>query len=486
MEGTPRVRFAPSPTGYLHVGNARTALFNWLFARRYGGRFVLRIEDTDRERTTRAFEEEILRSLKWLSLDWDEGPDGGGNSGPYRQSERMEIYSPYLDRLLREGRAYPCYCTDGELEEERAGLLMRRQMPRYMGRCRALTPRERLDREREGRKAAYRFRVDDGIIEFNDLIRGPVRFDGRAMGDFIIVRSSGIPAYNFAVVLDDHLMGITHVIRGEDHLSNTALQRMIYESFGWAPPFFAHHSLILGEDRSKLGKRHGSVSVREFRDRGVLPEALVNYLALLGSSFEGGQEICSREEMVSRFTLDRAGKSGAVFDEDKLNWLNGVYIRSASPERLYEAALPFMERAGGDPASLGRERLFLILDALRFNLQTLADVEALLPIFLPRPVTPGEEARHLLKKEGNREILRTSHDVLSRAGKCPYREWAGAVSRETGMRGKALFLPLRAALTGRLAGPELERVYDLLSLDVIMLRLDEALRMDDGRSAIDD
>ena len=475
MAGVPRVRFAPSPTGYLHVGNARTALFNWLFARRYGGLFVLRIEDTDRERTKEAFEEEILRSLEWLSLDWDEGPDGGGTSGPYRQSERMEIYGPYLDRLVREGRAYPCYCTDEELEEERAALLMRKQMPRYMGRCRGLTPAERLEKEKEGRKAAYRFRVEDEIIEFNDLIRGPVRFDGRAMGDFIIVRSSGIPAYNFAVVIDDHLMEISHVIRGEDHLSNTALQRMIYGSFGWAPPFFAHHSLILGADRSKLGKRHGSVSVREFRDRGYLPEALVNYLALLGSSFEGGQEICSREEMVSRFSLERAGKSGAVFDEEKLNWLNGIYIRSAAPERLYEAALPFMERADGDPVSLGRERLALILDTLRFNLSTLADVETFLPVFLPRPVSADEEARELLEKEGSRDVLRVFHDILAREGKGPYREWVGAVSRQTGKRGKALFLPLRAALTGRLSGPELDRVYDLLPLDILMMRL----RIDD-------
>jgi len=288
------------------VGNARTALFNWLFARRYGGRFVLRIEDTDRERTSAAFEEEILQSLRWLSLDWDEGPGEGGPSGPYRQSERMAIYGPFLDRLVREGRAYPCYCTDDELEEERAALVRSKQMPRYLGRCRGLSAGERLDREKEGRQAAWRFRVDEGIVEFNDLIRGPVRFDGRAMGDFIIVRSNGIPAYNFAAVVDDHLMNISHVIRGEDHLSNTALQVMIYGSFRWAPPRFAHHSLILGEDRSKLGKRHGSVSVREFRDRGYLPEALVNYLALLGSSFEGGQEICSREEMVSRFSLERS------------------------------------------------------------------------------------------------------------------------------------------------------------------------------------
>jgi len=475
VDERPRVRFAPSPTGYLHVGNARTALFNWLFARRYGGRFVLRIEDTDRERTSAAFEEEILQSLRWLSLDWDEGPGEGGPSGPYRQSERMAIYGPFLDRLVREGRAYPCYCTDDELEAERTALVQRKQMPRYLGRCRGLSASERLDREKQGRKAAWRFRVDEGIIEFNDLIRGPVRFDGRAMGDFIIVRSNGIPAYNFAAVVDDHLMNISHVIRGEDHLSNTALQVMIYGSFRWAPPRFAHHSLILGEDRSKLGKRHGSVSVRQFRDRGYLPEALVNYLALLGSSFEGGQEICSREEMISRFSLERSGKSGAVFDEEKLNWVNGVYLRDADPARLYEAALPFLEKAGVEPATLGRERLMEILDTLRFNLRTLSDVETFLPVFLSYPVFPDEEAREVLTREESRDVLRAFRDATAHEGKITYGEWIGIVSRKTGKRGKSLFRPLRAALTGSLSGPELERVYGLLSRDTVLLRLERAL-----------
>lgn len=476
MSGGCRVRFAPSPTGYLHVGNARTALFNWLFARHHGGTFLLRIEDTDRERTSTAYEKEILESLKWLALEWDEGPDRGGALGPYRQSERMERYAPWLERLLGDGRAYPCYCTDEELEAERTSLLARREAPRYLGRCRDLGPGERLRMEREGRRPAYRFRVEEGTVEFRDLIRGPVRFDGRSVGDFIIVRSNGIPAYNFAVVIDDHFMEVSHVIRGEDHLSNTALQLMLYASLGWEPPSFAHHSLILGEDRSKLGKRHGSVSVREFRERGFLPEALVNYLALLGSSLEGGREICPPEEMVSRFSLERAGKSGAVFDGEKLRWMNGVYLRQVSPERLLEAATPFLEGAGCDPRALDRERVLAVLDALRFNVETLADAVPFLPVFFSPSVSFDPEAAALLKKEESKEVVGAFAGLLSRDGKRPYGEWAGGASKQTGKRGKALFLPLRAALTGRLSGPELDRVYDLLPPEILELRMAEALR----------
>ncbi len=274
----PRVRFAPSPTGELHVGNARTALFNWLYARHYGGKLILRIEDTDRERTRRAYENNLLEDLKWLTLDWDEGPDRAGAVGPYRQSERLELYDAFLKRLIQEGKVYPCYCTEEELELERTALLSRKMAPRYLGKCRNLTQAQRRKLEAQGRKPTYRFRVESGTIAFHDGIRGAMKFEGEAIGDFIIVRSTGIPAYNFAVVIDDHFMEISSVIRGEDHLSNTAIQLMLYRAFDFDPPEFAHHSLILGKDRTKLSKRHGSVSVREFREQGILPEALLNYL----------------------------------------------------------------------------------------------------------------------------------------------------------------------------------------------------------------
>lgn len=287
MENKTRVRFAPSPTGELHVGNARTALFNWMFARHEGGRFILRIEDTDESRSDSAYQTSLLEDLKWLGLTWDEGPDIGGDYGPYRQSERLDLYEAHLKKLVDADLVYPCYCTEDELEEERQTLILAKRMPRYLGKCRNLGAGEREALAASGRKPSYRFKVPQTTIEFHDLIRGPMRFEGEAMGDFIIVRSNGMPAYNFAVVIDDHRMSVTHVIRGEDHLSNTALQIMLYRAFGFEEPTFAHHCLILGRDHAKLGKRHGSVSVGEFRRQGFLPEALVNYLGLLGSSLPG-------------------------------------------------------------------------------------------------------------------------------------------------------------------------------------------------------
>jgi nondiscriminating glutamyl-tRNA synthetase len=264
-----RVRFAPSPTGELHVGNARTALFNWMFARHHGGVFVLRIEDTDESRSALSYQVNLINDLTWLGLDWDEGPQKEGAYGPYKQSERLDIYTDHLQKLVAANLVYPCYCSEEELEEERQALILSKRMPRYMGKCRYLTEAERKEKEAAGRKPSFRFKVPDVTIEFIDLIRGAMKFEGAAIGDFIIVRSNGMPAYNFAVVIDDHLMGITHVIRGEDHLSNTALQIMLYKAFGFTPPTFAHHSLILGKDRAKLSKRHGSVSVGEFRKQEI-------------------------------------------------------------------------------------------------------------------------------------------------------------------------------------------------------------------------
>lgn len=272
MADSPRVRFAPSPTGELHVGNARTALFNWLFARHHGGRLVLRIEDTDESRSLVSYQVSLVDDLKWLGLDWDEGPEKDGAYGPYKQSERLNIYTEHLKKLADADLVYPCYCTEEELEEERQSLILSKRMPRYMGKCRNLSVRERDALAAKGRKPSWRFKVPQTTVAFNDLIRGPIRFESESIGDFIIVRSNGMPAYNFAVVIDDHLMAITHVIRGEDHLSNTALQIMLYRAFGFEPPVFAHHCLILGKDHAKLSKRHGSVSVGEFRMKGYLPE----------------------------------------------------------------------------------------------------------------------------------------------------------------------------------------------------------------------
>ena len=474
-----RVRFAPSPTGDLHVGNARTALFNYLFARHHGGSFILRIEDTDAARTSKDFENRILEDLAWLAIDWDEGPGAGGEKGPYHQRERLDLYKHYLKKLIRDDRVYPCYCTEEELEAERTELVFRRMAPRYLGKCRNLTDSERKTLASQGREAAYRFRVGTGDIAFTDLIRGAMKFDAEAIGDFIIVRSNGIPAYNFAVVVDDHLMDVSHVIRGEDHLSNTALQLLLYQALGFAPPRFAHHALILGKDRAKLSKRHGAVAVREFRAKGVLPEVLLNYLALLGSSFSSGREICTRGEMVASFSLDRAGKSGAVFDEDKLKWLNGTYIRQGDLSRLTEQLLPFMRAAGYHDVGLcERGWLKRVVDAVRGDLTLLSEIGDQMDVFFDDRFAFSGDAKRLLMDDEALSVVQALRETLARlpaGANEDYGRIITAVKQKTGLAGKKLFLPIRAAVTGRIKGPELDKVFAILSPESLKRRVETAL-----------
>jgi len=482
MPHRPRVRFAPSPTGDLHIGNARTALFNWLFARHNGGDFILRIEDTDQERTSRIFEKNILEDLKWLSIDWDEGPGKGGEFGPYHQIERLDVYNRYLEKLIAEGRVYPCYCTEEELEEERLGLLAMKMMPRYMGKCLRLTESERKKLEDEGRKPAFRFKVESGPIEFKDLIRGNMKFEGEAIGDFIIVRSTGIPAYNFAVVIDDHLMEITHVIRGEDHLSNTAIQILLYRALDLTPPLFAHHALVLGKDRSKLSKRHGSVSVREFRNKGILSEALINYLSLLGGSLGEGKEVASVEEIINMFSLDRAGKSGAIFDEDKLKWLNAIYIRNCDVDKLTELLLPFIKEAGYDFTPPDRDWLHQVVGALKDNLVTLADIGEYMGIFIDEKFRITEEASAILKGNTAAPVLKVLREMLVQ-NNIPdhnfYPALINSVRKKTGLKAKELYMPIRAAVTGRTSGPELEKIFSILGKESILKRLRLAIQLAD-------
>ena len=473
-----RVRFAPSPTGDLHVGNARTALFNWLFAKHYGGQFILRIEDTDQERTSPVFEKNILEDLKWLSVDWDEGPEKGGSLGPYHQIQRLDIYDKYTKELISTGKVYPCYCTEEELEAERVSLLSMRMMPRYTGKCKRLTDKEREALESRGRKPALRFSVDKGSIEFNDLIRGEMKFEGDAIGDFIIVRSNHIPSYNFAAVVDDHLMEITHVIRGEDHLSNTAIQLLLYRALGFEPPVFAHHSLILGKDRTKLSKRHGSVTVREFRKRGILSPALLNYLSLLGGSLGEGKEVASMEEIISMFSLDKAGKSGAIFDEGKLKWLNAIYIRNCDINELAELLIPFIKKAGYDIDLMDRGWLHQVVEALKDNLVTLADIGLYLDIFFDDRYQISDEARAILRDSA--AVVNVLHEELEQnaiADRDFYRNLINSVRRKTGLKAKALYLPIRAALTGRTSGPELEKVFVILGKESILRRLERAIEI---------
>ncbi len=466
-----RVRFAPSPTGQLHVGNARTALFNWLLARGNDGAYILRIEDTDTERSTKESEESILEDLRWLGLDWDEGPDVGGAGGPYRQSERLHLYTSYANELLAGGHAYYCFCAPQKLEADRRAMLAAGRPPRYAGTCRGLSAEDAKRRIEAGERAVVRFRVPEHIdVAFQDLVRGEVTFSTDVIGDPVLVRSDGRPAYNFAVVVDDALMEITHVIRGEDHISNTPRQVLLYRALGFAPPRFAHLSMVLGPDHTPLSKRHGATSVAEFRERGYLPEALTNYLALIGWSprAAGGEtaddaELMPMEELARRFALEDVGHSAGVFDPEKLAWMNRHYMKIASPGRMaaesarYFHARGFIRRKTDIalayvesilPMAVGSvDRLEEIPDRLSF-LFTYDAQEALL--------RPG--VAEVLHEAGAREVI----GALAEAIESPlldreaFRAMANRVKEKTGQKGKALFHPIRVALTGEGGGPELD------------------------------
>ncbi|HOX14813.1 MAG TPA: glutamate--tRNA ligase [Smithellaceae bacterium] len=477
MIDKPRTRFAPSPTGELHVGNARTALFNWMFARHWGGNLILRIEDTDESRSALSYQSNLLDDLKWLGLDWDEGPGKDGAYGPYKQSERLDIYSDHLKKLMDSDLVYPCYCTEEELDEERQTLILSKRMPRYMGKCRNLSDAEREALVAQGRKPSYRFKVPPTSIELNDLIRGPIKFEGESIGDFIIVRSNGMPAYNFAVVIDDHLMAITHVIRGEDHLSNTALQIMLYRAFGYEPPAFAHHCLILGKDHAKLSKRHGSVSVGEFRRRGFLPEALLNYLGLLGSSFTDGREIFSQSEMIEVFSLERASKSGAVFDEGKLRWLNAIYIRSLATDELIMRLQPFLHEFGFQPETLDPEWFKNVIEIVKDELTTLADIGGHIDLFFDDRYEISSDAKHILDTANARKVVQSFGEYLADATGSPQEIYIAAIKHakeKSGVKGRDLYMPVRAALTGKITGPELDKVFVILGKDSACQRLKRA------------
>jgi nondiscriminating glutamyl-tRNA synthetase len=475
-EGKIRVRFAPSPTGELHIGNARTALYNWLFARHHQGTFVLRIEDTDPQRSTDLFKANLLEDLHWLSIDWDEGPGKDGPYGPYFQSHRSGIYEKYLQILKDMDRVYPCYCTEAELEAERQNLLSLKRMPRYMGKCRNMSEEERQRLETEGRKPAYRFKVRSGKIEFQDRIRGKMQFDGDAIGDFIVMRSNGLPAYNFAVVVDDHLMKISHVIRGEDHLSNTASQLLLYEAFGFEPPQFLHHSLILGEDHTKLSKRHGAVSVGEFRRRGFLPEAVVNYLSILGSSFGEGSEIRPMGEIMQLFNIEKVGKGGAVFDEEKLQWMNAAYLRHYGVEKLRELILPILVEGG--VKDLQGERLNRFIELVRPNMGSVNEISGYLGLVSEEAFVIDDEADQVLRKDRSVDVIKGFCLVLKEKDEDSAGELKGALkelSLSTGIRGKALYMPIRAAITGMTKGPELDALLHFMGRDFILKRLERVI-----------
>jgi glutamyl-tRNA synthetase len=474
-----RVRFAPSPTGALHVGNARTALFNFLFARQSGGTFILRLEDTDRERSTPEAERGILEDLRWLGLEWDEGPERPGKFGPYRQSERLETYRRYAMDLLEKGNAYRCYCTDEELEEKRQRSLAKGIPPMYDGRCRCLKPEEEQTFLRSGRAASVRFRVNARSVEFQDLVKGAMSFDGRKMGDFVILRSDGTASYNFAVVIDDARMEVSHVIRGEDHLANTARQVLLYQVLGFALPQFAHLAMILGPDRTPLSKRHGATAVAHFREAGYLPEGLVNYLALLGWSSEDGQEIFSLEELIKKFSLKRLSRSPAVFDPEKLKWMNRAHLKGIQGEEALDLAIPFLRESGGKLEGLPKSRLVAALEAVWEEVDTLSQIPERLTFLLDEGWNPEPEAQTLAGKEETQRVIQgLKEELLSVEEVTPenYRPLLAGLAKRAGLTGRNLYMPLRAVLTGRTRGPELEKVFLLLGKEKILKRVDSVLQ----------
>lgn len=477
-----RVRFAPSPTGPIHIGNMRTALFNYLFAKHEGkADLILRIEDTDVTRSTVEYEEYIYRELEWLGIEWDEGPDKGGPVGPYRQSQRLDIYQRYLQKLIDEGFAYRCYCTPEELEADKEQAVKAGDIPRYSGKCRHLSHEEIRRFEAEGRPSVIRFIVPDHeMIAFDDLIKGHIEIDSHTLGgDMIIFRSDNMPTYNFAVVIDDHLMGITHVIRGDDHVANTPKQLLIYKALGFTPPLFAHTAMILGPDRTKLSKRHGDNYIGQYRHKGYLPEALFNFLALLGWSPEDEREIMSKDEIISAFSLNRASRSPAVFDIDKLNWMNGVYIRQSPPGRIAALAVPHLKETGLIDDNVDMRWLEKAVASVQEGISYVAEIVEPLRIYFGNVVEPkNDEAAAVLKAQGVYDLLQRFKELVEQAQNIDEtfaKEVFNQLKNDTGLKGKSLFMPIRVALTGRCHGPEMVTIIPLLGRNLILSRLEHIL-----------
>ena len=469
-----RVRFAPSPTGHLHVGGARTAIFNWLFAKRSEGKFIVRVEDTDQARSTRESERMVLDDLRWLGLGWDEGPEIGGPHAPYRQSERRELYDTVANALLDKGAVYRCFCSEELLEEKRKRAETESKPPHYDLTCAPWNlSSEDIARQLERKTPfALRFHVhSDADVTINDLIRGEVTWRRESLGDFIIIRSDGMPTYNFSVVADDHDMSITHVIRAEEHLTNTHRQVLIYRAMEWTVPEFAHVSLILGQDRTKLSKRHGATSVAAYAEEGFLPEAMLNYLALLGWSTPDGLEVFSRQYATENFSFDRVNSAPAVFDPKKFEWLNGQYIHRTSPADLRRMLADRFRKEGwllsesASAASWIEEAIELVQkgmtklndfpQAMRFLFDY--DVSLLMAV---------EENRLLLQDEETIGLLRLLAQDMRAEGQPgsseAYHSLAERLKAGSGKKGKALFMPIRLAVTGTAHGPELHRTFPLL------------------------
>lgn len=484
MSSAIRVRYAPSPTGHLHIGNARTALFNYLFARNKGGKFIIRIEDTDKKRNIEGGEQSQLKYLQWLGIDWDESVDVGGEYGPYRQSERNHIYEKYNQELLDNGHAYKCYCTEEELEAEREEQTARNETPHYSGRCRNLTSEQRKQLEQEGRQPSLRFQMPaDKILKFDDMVKGEVSFESDGMGDFVIVKKDGTPTYNYAVVVDDHLMKISHVLRGDDHISNTPKQLVIYEALGWEPPVFGHMTLIVNESRKKLSKRDESIIqfIEQYEELGYLPEALFNFITLLGWSPSGEEEIYSKEEFIEIFDPARLSKSPALFDQQKLAWMNNQYMKKAELDRVVELALPHLVKAGKvnkdrtpEQEVWVRNLISLYHDKMSYG----AEIVEMADLFFREEVNYDAEAKEVLAGEQVPEVLQaflSEIDQLEEFKADGIKAAVKAVQKGTGHKGQKLFMPIRAAATGQTHGPDLMLAMELIGKDKVKQRVQKPL-----------
>jgi len=481
MSSEVRVRYAPSPTGHLHIGNARTALFNYLFARNQNGKFIIRIEDTDQKRNIEGGEESQLRYLKWLGIEWDESIDVGGEYGPYRQSERTEIYQKYTEELLEKGLAYHCYCTSEELEKEREEQQANSQMPRYSGKCRNLTAEQRAELEAEGREPSIRFRVPSNTeIKWNDIVKDEVSFESEGIGDFVIVKKDGTPTYNYAVAIDDYLMKMTHVLRGDDHISNTPKQILVYEALGWTPPVFGHMTLIVNENRRKLSKRDESIIqfIEQYKELGYLPEALFNFITMLGWSPVGEEEIFSKEQFIEIFDPARLSKSPALFDTSKLRWMNNQYMKQLDLDEVVALSVPHLVKAGKVEETRNAETEQWVRDLVALYQEQMsfgAEIVELTEMFFKKEIDYSEEAKAVLAEEQVPQVLKAFAEEISSLEEFSADEIKAAtkaVQKATGQKGKKLFMPIRVATTGETHGPELPKAISLLGKETVLARLE--------------
>ena len=479
-----RVRIAPSPSGNLHIGTARTALFNYLFAKKEGGKFILRIEDTDAERTKQEYIDNIFDSLKALGLNWDEGPDVGGEYGPYTQSERFDIYPKYAQILLDKGYAYECWCTNEELEQEKEEAVKNHKAYVYSRKCLNITPEQREQYIKEGRKPSIRFKVEHKELIFNDMVKGELKFDTSLIGDFVIMKSNGTPTYNFAVVIDDMLMKISHIIRGEDHISNTPKQILIYEALGAKVPEFGHLGMILAPDRSKLSKRHGATAVSDFVKEGYLTDALINFVALLGWAPSDSVEIKTVDEIAKDFRINEISSSNSIFEYDKLNWMNGQYIKKMDISKLTDMIIPFL--SDYDLSELSREKLEKMVEITREPLTTLKDIQKDVPYFFGEDV-PLDEVKELLTTELSKNVLNKFIELAQKWDFTNEQELHDDLQKlrddfkaNFGYKPKETMWAIRAAVTGRTRGADMVGILTILGKDKVLRRIKNAMNLQVG------